>query len=448
MNPPGPGVNATFFLGPKEFDLLKSIDAELVRAIDYGMFACLVVPLLRALNWVNDYIGNYGWSIIALTFLINLAIFPLRHKSVVSMRKMQELQPEIKAIQERYGKLKATDPAKQKMNQELMELYKQRGVNPASGCVPMLLTMPILFAFYSMLAYSIELRGAPFGFWIKDLSVYDPFYVAPILTGITMLVQQKMTPQTATDPVQQKMFMLMPVIFTVMFLWAPSGLNIYWLVNNLLAIGQQYFTNRIIGPARVPRPAAERRLRRRATDRYEQRPQHPHRRVRDRRDHGHGPALAGGRHGDARRAARGSEGEGGEWLVRRRGEALNALQHIVAAVFRDSLPEGQRIAVDCLGFRQDKDAELRKMAQFLAEKAVTSGAPQEIGPLNPYERRIVHMAVAERADVTSESIGDAFMKTVIIAQSRGRGQGLGARSGSRRLSPRRPCPLLRLAPVA
>ena len=260
VNLPGPAVDATFFLGPKAFNLLKSLDAELVRAIDYGMFAWLVVPLLGALNWVNAFVGNYGWSIIVLTFLINVAIFPLRHKSVVSMKKMQELKPEIDAIQARYGKLKATDPAKQKMNQEVMEVYKQRGVNPASGCVPMLLTMPILFAFYSMLAYSIELRGAPFAFWIKDLSIYDPFYVAPILTGITMLVQQRMTPQTSTDPVQQKMFMLMPVIFTVMFLWAPSGLNIYWLVNNVLAIGQQYFTNRIIGPARVPRPAAERRI--------------------------------------------------------------------------------------------------------------------------------------------------------------------------------------------
>ena len=262
VNPQGQGVNTTFFLGPKEFDLLKGIDGEFVRAIDYGMFAAIVVPLLRALVGINNYIGNYGWSIIALTFLINLAIFPLRHKSVVSMRKMQQLQPEIKAIQDRYGKMKATDPGRQKMNQELMDLYKSRGVNPASGCVPMLLTMPILFAFYSMLAYSIELRGAPFGFWIKDLSVFDPYFVSPVLTGITMLVQQRMTPQTATDPVQQKMFMFMPVIFTVMFLWAPSGLNIYWLVNNLLAIGQQYFTNRIIGEPKGPRPPADRRLKR------------------------------------------------------------------------------------------------------------------------------------------------------------------------------------------
>ncbi|MGE5198057.1 MAG: membrane protein insertase YidC, partial [Rhodospirillaceae bacterium] len=244
VNFPGDAVDATFFLGPKAVALLKEIDPRLVYAIDYGMFRPIVVPLLNALNWLNGYIGNFGWSIIVLTFLINVAIFPLRHKSVVSMRKMQQLKPEIDAIQARYGKLKATDPSRQKMNQEVMEVYKKAGANPASGCVPMLLTMPILFAFYSMLAYSIELRGAPFGLWIKDLSVYDPFYVAPVLTGITMLVQQRMTPQTSTDPVQQKMFMLMPVIFTVMFLWAPSGLNIYWLVNNVLAIAQQYFTNK------------------------------------------------------------------------------------------------------------------------------------------------------------------------------------------------------------
>ena len=260
VNLPGQAVDATFFLGPKVVENLRAIDPQLVYAIDYGMFRPIVVPLLNALNWVNGYVGNYGWSIIVLTILINIAIFPLRHKSVVSMRKMQQLKPEIDAIQARYGKLKTTDPARQKMNTEVMEVYKKAGASPAAGCVPMLLTMPILFAFYSMLAYSIELRGAPFGLWIKDLSVYDPFYVAPVLTGITMLVQQRMTPQTATDPVQQKMFMLMPVIFTVMFLWAPSGLNIYWLVNNVLAIGQQYFTNKLIGPARVPRPAAERRL--------------------------------------------------------------------------------------------------------------------------------------------------------------------------------------------
>ena len=259
VNPAGAGARLRFFIGPKDFDLLRSVQPDMVKAINFGMFAPIIVPLLRALNGINDYLGNYGWSIIALTFFINLLIFPLRHKSVVSMRKMQELQPEIKAIQDRYGKLKATDPEKQKMNAEVMGLYKQRGVNPASGCVPMLLTMPVLFAFYSLLSQAIELRGAPFALWITDLSVHDPWYVTPVLMGVTQLVQQRMTPSTA-DPVQQKMFMFMPIVFTGMFLWAPSGLVIYWFFSNLLAIGQQVITNKIIGPVavRVIRPPAER----------------------------------------------------------------------------------------------------------------------------------------------------------------------------------------------
>ena len=210
-----------FFAGPKDFDVLQKTDPDLVRAIHFGIFAWLVVPLLRALKWVNAYIGNYGWSIIALTVIINLVMFPLRHKSVVSMRKMQELQPEVKAIQDRYAKLKMSDPARQKMNVELMNLYRERGVNPASGCVPMLLTLPVLFAFYSMLSVAIELRGAPFMGWIKDLSTYDPWFVTPILMGLTQFVQQKMTPATG-DPAQQRMMMFMPLIFMTMFIWAPS----------------------------------------------------------------------------------------------------------------------------------------------------------------------------------------------------------------------------------
>jgi YidC/Oxa1 family membrane protein insertase len=249
-----------YFLGPKDFDILRAVDPrlELVRAIDFGIFAWLVVPLLQALKWINGYVGNYGWSIILLTVIINLIIFPLRHRSMVSMRKMQALQPEMKAIQERYAKYKVTDPERQKMNQEMMALYRQRGVNPASGCVPMLLTMPVLFAFYSMLYAAIELRGAPFVGWITDLSRHDPLYVTPVLMGLSMLWQQRITPTTA-DPVQQKIFMLMPVMFLVFFLWAPAGLVIYWFVSNLLAIGQQYVTNRMIGPPPVPvRPAVAR----------------------------------------------------------------------------------------------------------------------------------------------------------------------------------------------
>jgi YidC/Oxa1 family membrane protein insertase len=220
-----------------------------------------VVPLLRALKWVDSYVGNYGWSIIILTVIINVALFPFRHKSVVSMRRMQDIQPEVKVIQERYAKLKMADPARQKMNAELMTLYRERGVNPAAGCVPMLLTMPVLFAFYSMLSVAIEIRGAPFIGWIRDLSVYDPLFITPVLMGITQFVQTKMTPTTA-DPMQQKMMLFMPLIFMTMLLWAPSGLVLYWTVSNLWAIGQQTLTNRIIGPPgqRGGRPPGERKV--------------------------------------------------------------------------------------------------------------------------------------------------------------------------------------------
>jgi YidC/Oxa1 family membrane protein insertase len=250
-----------FFFGPKDFDVLEAVNPKLrlVRVINFGMFDFLAVPLLRALKWIHGYIGNYGWSILALTFLINAVMFPLRHKSMVSMRKMQEIQPQVKAIQERYGKLKTTDPERQKMNTEMMGLYKEKGVNPASGCVPIILTFPILFAFYSLLSQAIEIRGEPFIWWIRDLSAHDPYYVTPILMGASQLWQQKITP-AGGDPVQQKMMMLMPLVFTFMFLWMPSGLTIYWFFSNLLAIGQQYLTNRLVGPPNVPRHPAERKL--------------------------------------------------------------------------------------------------------------------------------------------------------------------------------------------
>ena len=265
---PSPPANAAFFFGPKDLDVLQSTKPELVRSIHFGIFDWLVVPLLRSLKWLNGYIGNYGWSIIALTVLINLAMFPLRHKSVVSMRKMQELQPQMKAIQDRYAKLKMTDPGRQKMNEEVMALYKQHGTNPAAGCVPMLLTLPVLIAFYSMLSVAIELRGAPFIGWIRDLSTYDPWYLLPMLMGATQFVQTKMTPMSA-DPMQQKMMLFMPLMFTGMLLWAPSGLVLYWTASNIWTIGQQTITNRLIGPApqHSVRPPAERQLKNAGTGR-------------------------------------------------------------------------------------------------------------------------------------------------------------------------------------
>jgi YidC/Oxa1 family membrane protein insertase len=236
----------SFFFGPKDFNVLHAIDPQLVRAIDFGFFAWLVVPLLQALKWVNTYVHNYGWSIVVLTVLMNLAIFPLRHRSMVSMKKMQSLQPEVKAIQDRFAKYKITDPERQKANQEVMALYKAKGVNPASGCIPMVLTFPLLFAFYALLGSSIELRGAPFVFWIHDLSLRDPYYILPIVMAGSMFWQQRMMPTAGGDPIQQKMFMFMPLIFLFSFLWSPSGLAVYWFTSNLMAIGQQYVTNRMI----------------------------------------------------------------------------------------------------------------------------------------------------------------------------------------------------------
>jgi YidC/Oxa1 family membrane protein insertase len=261
ISPAQPIQGFRYFIGPKQFDVLQQVDPEFTRAINFGMFRVISVPLLSALTWVHGFVGNWGWAIIVLTLFINLAMAPLRHKSVVSMRKMQALQPQLKAIQDHYAGLKVTDPARQKMNTEIMNLYREKGVNPASGCVPMLLMMPILFAFYSLLSQAIELRGAEFGLWITDLSEHDPYYVTPVLMALSMFWQQKITPSSA-DPAQQKIMMMMPLMFGVMFLWVPSGLVLYWFVGNLWAIGQQYFTNWMIGPPALAsaRPPAERRM--------------------------------------------------------------------------------------------------------------------------------------------------------------------------------------------
>jgi len=246
-----PQPNVKFYFGPKVFEELRTIDPEYTRVINFGIFSWLAVPLLGALKWVHGFVGNWGWAIVVLTILINLAMWPLRHKSVVSMRKMQEIQPQMKAIQERYAKYKITDPERQKMNQEVMALYKAKGVNPASGCVPMLLTFPFLFAFYAMLSQAIEIRGADFAGWITNLSAPDPLFITPILMGIAQFWQTKMTP-TSADPAQQRIMLFMPIMFTMMSLSFPSGLVIYWFVSTLFTIVQQYFTNTFIGaPAKA-----------------------------------------------------------------------------------------------------------------------------------------------------------------------------------------------------
>lgn len=230
------------YSGTKELQLLEDTGHKLVRVLDYGWvgnkFAFLVKPLLKALQYFYDIFQNYGWAIIALTFAIKLIFFPLTHKSFKSMKGMHKVQPYVKMIQER------NKDDRQKMNEELMELYKKHKVNPLGGCLPMLLQIPVFIGLYHALFFSIELRGAPFILWIEDLSVADPYYVTPILMGISMFLQQKMSP-TIGDPVQQKIMMFLPIFFTFLFVSFPAGLVIYWTVNNILTISQQFYIYKI-----------------------------------------------------------------------------------------------------------------------------------------------------------------------------------------------------------
>ncbi len=241
------------YLGPKDYEVLRAVDPGLAGLIDYGWFTWLVKPLLFMLKFVYHYIGNYGWAIIILTFIINVALFPVRYKQMASMKKMSELQPKIRSIQDRYKRLKRDDPRKQDMNAEMMALYKEHGVNPLGGCLPLLVQMPFLFAFYRMLASSFELRGAPFMLWIQDLSRHDPYYVTPIVMGVTMLLQQMMTPTPGQDPTQRRMMMVLPVMFTFFFLNMSSGLTVYFLFSNVFGmmfqLGLQKWSPDLVKPA-------------------------------------------------------------------------------------------------------------------------------------------------------------------------------------------------------
>ncbi|HVO92398.1 MAG TPA: membrane protein insertase YidC, partial [Terriglobales bacterium] len=239
----------TLFAGPKELDLLKSVDRGIERSIDFGYFGFISMPLLYVLHFFHRFIASYGLDIIILTMLIKLLMAPLTHKSYVSMKQMQKLQPQMEKLKERFSN------DKEKLNKEIMELYKRHGVNPLGGCLPMVLQFPVFIGLYNALSTPIELRHAPF-LWIKDLSRPDweslPFTFGswhlgvPILTvlmGGSMFLQQWMTPSSG-DPNQRKLMLLMPLMFTFMFVSFPAGLTVYWLVNNLLSIGQQYWINR------------------------------------------------------------------------------------------------------------------------------------------------------------------------------------------------------------
>lgn len=249
-----PGVQQQFsyklYLGPKEVNILKAADPRLAKAVNFGWFDIIAQPLLVCLKFFYRYLHNYGAAIILLTLLIKLLFWPLTHKSYVSMKAMKKLQPKMQKIREKYK------DDKEKMNQEVMQMYRTHKVNPIGGCLPMVLQIPVFFALYRLLYSSIAIRHAPFLWWINDLAAPDRFPIGvqipylgdglPILTvlmGVSMFAQQKMSP-TGGDPKMEKMMMMMPVVFTVFFVNFPSGLVLYWLVNNILSVGQQYYINK------------------------------------------------------------------------------------------------------------------------------------------------------------------------------------------------------------
>lgn len=220
------------YTGPKSYALLQQVDPQLPKVIDFGFFGLIGMYMLKTMKWFYSYFGNYGLSIIALTILVRFLVLPFAIYSSRSMKAMQRVQPQIQALKEKYK-----DNA-QALNQEMMKLFKENKVNPMGGCLPMLLQIPFFFALYRVLGVSIELYQAPFMFWIHDLSLKDPFYVLPILMGITMFIQQKMTPSNL-DPVQAKVLTFMPILFTVFMLALPSGLTLYLFVSTLFGIVQQ-----------------------------------------------------------------------------------------------------------------------------------------------------------------------------------------------------------------
>ena len=228
-----------FYVGPKVQDDLAAIAEGLDLTVDYGWLSMIAQPMYWVLSWINGMVHNWGWTIIIFTILIKLLFFKLSETSYRSMANMRKLTPRIQALKDRYG------DDKQRMQQAMMEIYKTEKINPLGGCLPMLVQMPFFIALYWVLMESVELRQAPWIWWLQDLSIKDPYFILPVIMGATMFVQQKLNP-APPDPMQAKMMMMLPFVFTVMFAFFPSGLVLYWVVNNALSIAQQYvITKRI-----------------------------------------------------------------------------------------------------------------------------------------------------------------------------------------------------------
>jgi YidC/Oxa1 family membrane protein insertase len=247
------------YVGPKDYDDLKHMNPPLHGLVNFGWMEFIADPLFHALKWIHNLIPNWGWSIVVLTLVINMLLFPLRISSYKTTLKMQRVGPEIKAIQERYKKYKMNDPRKADMNKEVMAVYSREGINPVGGCFQMFLQMPIWFGLNNALRFAIEMRHARWFGWITDLSARDPYYVLPVLMGLSMYLVSKMTPMTSTDPQQQMMMKIMPVTMAGIFMISPisSGLAVYILTSSMVGIAQQWYLNRhhpVIAPPVTTKP--------------------------------------------------------------------------------------------------------------------------------------------------------------------------------------------------
>ena len=234
--------NAKFigYIGPKDHRILKSISPELVDTIEYGIITFFAKPLFLLLDYLNTIFKNWGWAIIGLTLIVRIVLYPLTYKGMVSMQRLKELAPKLKEIQTKYK----GDTLK--LQTHMMDLYKKHKVNPMGGCLPLILQIPVFFAIYRVLYNAVELKDAPWIFWIKDLSALDPYFILPILMGGSMYLQQHLTPTTFSDPTQEKIFKFLPLVFTIFLITFPSGLILYWTVNNIFSIIQQLIINKVM----------------------------------------------------------------------------------------------------------------------------------------------------------------------------------------------------------
>jgi YidC/Oxa1 family membrane protein insertase len=242
----GPQTALRVFVGPKDYDDLKRMNPPLHGLVNFGWLEFIADPMFHGLKWIHGFVPNWGWAIVALTLVINMLLFPLRISSYRTTLKMQRVGPEVKAIQDKYKKYSMRDPRKAEMNKEVMAVYQREGINPVGGCVPMLLQMPLWFGLNTVLRYAIEMRHARWFGWITDLSSRDPYYVLPVLMGLSMYLVSKMTPMTSTDPQQQMMMKIMPITMAGIFMISPisSGLAVYILTSSVVGIGQQWYLNR------------------------------------------------------------------------------------------------------------------------------------------------------------------------------------------------------------